>query len=46
MSSTMKDIVSRTNGELYIGVVGVVHDFGIIFFLKNLRAEMLFFWFV
>ena len=46
MSSTMKDIVSRTNGELYIGVVGVVHDFGNIFFLKNLRAEMLFFWFV
>ena len=28
MSSTMKDIVSRTNGELYIGVVGVVREFG------------------
>lgn len=32
MSSTMKDIVSRTNGELYIGVVGVVHDFCNIYF--------------
>ena len=28
MSSTMKDIVSRTNGELYIGVVGSVREFG------------------
>ena len=26
MSSTMKDIVSRTNGELYIGVVGSVRS--------------------
>ena len=28
MSSTMKDIVSRTNGELYIGVVGGSRQFG------------------
>ena len=27
MSSTMKDIVSRTNGELYIGVVGCSSQF-------------------
>ena len=32
MSSTMKEIVSITNGELYIGVVGVVHDFCNIYF--------------
>ena len=34
MSSTMKDIVSRTNGELYIGVVGVARHFGNTFFIK------------
>ena len=43
MSSTMKDIVSRTNGELYIGVVGVVHDFGNIYFLKILEQRCSFF---
>ena len=32
MSSTMKDIVSRTNGELYIGVVGGMREFGNIYF--------------
>ena len=35
MSSTMKDIVSRTNGELYIGVVGVVREFGNTSFFKR-----------
>ena len=35
MSSTMKDIVSRTNGELYIGVVGVVREFGNTSFFKK-----------
>ena len=39
MSSTMKDIVSRTNGELYIGVVGVVREFGNTFckYYKNVK---------
>lgn len=34
MSSTMKDIVSRTNGELYIGVVGSVRS-GKSTFIRN-----------
>ena len=34
MSSTMKDIVSRTNGELYIGVVGSVRHFVNIYLLS------------
>jgi hypothetical protein len=37
MSSTMKDIVSRTNGELYIGVVGVVREFGNILLWKKYK---------
>jgi len=41
MSSTMKDIVSRTNGELYIGVVGVVRSGKSTFIRKFMETKVL-----
>lgn len=41
MSSTMKDIVSRTNGELYIGVVGSVRSGKSTFIRKFMETKVL-----
>ena len=41
MSSTMKDIVSRTNGELYIGVVGSVRSGKSTFIRKFMEIKVL-----
>ena len=41
MSSTMKDIVSRTNGELYIGVVGSVRCGKSTFIRKFMETKVL-----
>lgn len=41
MSSTMKDIVSRTNGELYIGVVGSVRSGKSTFIRKFMEHKVL-----
>lgn len=43
MSSTMKDIVSRTNGELYIGVVGSVRSGKSTFIRKFMETKVLHF---
>ena len=41
MSSTMKDIVSRTNGDLYIGVVGSVRSGKSTFIRKFMETKVL-----
>jgi len=41
MSSTMKDIVSRTNGELYIGVVGSVRSGKSTFIRKFMETKVI-----